>query len=414
MENYIVNICKNARNASNELIKYSSSDKNEALELISKKLIDNMDIIIKENKKDLVEGKKNKLSSAILDRLELNQSRIESMAKSVLEIAKFKDPIGEIDEGWKTKDGLWISKVRVPIGVIAMIYESRPNVTVDAAALALKSSNAIILRGGKEAINSNKVLASLLKEALKESKLPNNSIELIEYTDRSLVNELLIQTEYIDCVIPRGGKGLKKAIVDNSKVPVIVTGAGLCHAFIDKTADPKKALPIVINAKTQRTGVCNAIETLLIHRDYGYKNEILDELLLKGVEVVGCKEIVKLNPKISLASKLDYMTEYLDMKISVKIVDSLDEAINHINTYGTKHSETIITESINSSERFLNEIDASTVYLNASTRFTDGSEFGFGGEIGISTQKLHARGPMGVKALTTTKYVVRGDGHIRK
>ncbi|BEP30068.1 glutamate-5-semialdehyde dehydrogenase [Helicovermis profundi] len=414
-KDYILNLCKNAKDASLNLIKFNASDKNEALLLISNKLTDNIQLIISENEKDLIEGKKNKLSSALLDRLKLNEERIISMSDALVKIAKFPDPIGEIEEGWKTETGLWISKVRVPIGVIAMIYESRPNVTIDAASLAIKSSNAIILRGGKEAIYSNKILAKLLREAIKESKLPNNIVQLIEYTDRAMVSELIRAKDYVDCIIPRGGKGLKNAIVENAKVPVIITGAGLCHVYVDEFADKNKVVPIVLNAKTQRTGVCNAIESLLIHSKYSieYKKEVIDSLIDKNVEVVGCERTRKLNSKVGIAKEEDYATEYLDMKISVKIVDSIDEAINHINTYGTKHSESIITESVGSSERFLNEIDASTVYLNASTRFTDGSEFGFGGEIGISTQKLHARGPMGVKALTTTKYVVRGNGNIR-
>lgn len=412
-KNHLINMCIKARKASIDVLDCSGDKKNKALLQIAEDIIEEKKLIIQMNKMDLDEGKKAGLSSALLDRLELTEERIESMACGLRDMAAFKEPIGEVLDGWRTEGGLDISKVRVPIGVIAMIFESRPNVTIDAAGLSIKSSNAIILRGGKEAINSNIVLSNIARESLKKIGLPEDLVQVVPGTDRALVTELIRANGYVDCIIPRGGKGLKKAIVANATVPVIETGSGVCHLYIHKDADKDMAINIAINAKTQRTGVCNAIESLLIHDDFLYKKDLIDALIAKGVSINGDEKSILLNENILKASSDDYYNEYLDMIISLKIVSSVEEAIAHINEHGTKHSEAIVTNDILTSELFLNKVDASTVYLNASTRFTDGSEFGFGGEIGISTQKLHARGPMGVRELTTSKYIVRGKGNIR-
>jgi glutamate-5-semialdehyde dehydrogenase len=408
-------ICKKAKSASYELACLDTNKKNEILKAMADAILNNEERIVSENKKDLDLGRENGLSEALIDRLTLNKGRIESMAEGLRVMADIKDPIGDIVSGWVNTDGLDITKVRVPIGVIAMIFESRPNVTVDAAGLALKSGNAIILRGGKEAINSNMVLADIIIEAGENVGMPKGSIELIRDINRELVTELITTEEYVDVIIPRGGVGLKKAIVKNATVPMIVTGAGNCHVYVDSSADIKMATDIIINAKTQRTGVCNAAETLLIHKDLSEKDikNIIIALKLKNVVIHGCSNVRKIDDSIIEANESDWENEYLALEIAIKIVSDIDEAIDHINKYGTKHSESIVTKDVFAAERFLNRVDASTVYSNASTRFTDGSVFGFGGEIGISTQKLHARGPMGLYELTTTKYKVRGKGHIR-
>lgn len=412
-KNHLKNMCIKAKQASSDVLDCSGEMKNKALLQIAEDILDQKDLIVQMNKIDLDEGEKSGLSSSLLDRLKLTSDRIDSMAQGLRDMAAFKEPIGEVLDGWRTEGGLHISKVRVPIGVIGMIFESRPNVTIDAAGLSIKSSNAIILRGGKEAINSNIVLSNIARESLKKVGMPEDLVQVIPGTDRSLVTELITANDYVDCVIPRGGKGLKKAIIENATVPVIETGSGVCHLYVHKDGDKDMAINIAINAKTQRTGVCNAIESLLIHEEFAYKKELVDALIAKGVHVNGDEKSLTLNEAITKASPEDYYNEYLDMIISLKIVASVEEAIDHINEHGTKHSEAIITNDVLTSEVFLNKVDASTVYLNASTRFTDGSEFGFGGEIGISTQKLHARGPMGVRELTTTKYIVRGNGNIR-
>lgn len=412
-KNYMNDILKKAKKASDEMNDVDGGTKNKALLQIAKDLIDQKDIIMQMNRMDIDEGTKNGLSKALIDRLTLSEDRIRSMSAAVLEVAAFKDPIGEVLDGWKTENGLSISKVRVPIGVIGMIFESRPNVTVDAAALAIKSSNVIILRGGKEALNSNMVLSEVVRAAIRKVGMSEDCIQMITGTDRELVTQLITANDYVDCVIPRGGRGLKKAILDNATVPVIETGAGLCHLYVHQDADIDMAINIAINAKTQRTGVCNAIECILVHEKFSGIKTLVDSLLAKGVEIRGNMNSLIYSDEIKRATDEDYHTEYLDMIVSLKIVKDIDEAIEHINSHGTKHSEAIVTKDVFASERFLNRVDASTVYVNASTRFTDGGEFGFGGEIGISTQKLHARGPMGVRELTTTKYIVRGSGQIR-
>lgn len=411
---YIEEICKNAKEASRKLVNLSTKDKNIILKAMSTALLNSTDEILLENNKDIENGKKKNLTEAFLDRLKLTRERIQGISEALIKIADFQDPIGETVKGWKLENELKINQIRVPIGVIAMIFESRPNVTVDAAGLCLKSGNAIILRGGSDAINSNKALSKVIIEAGIKAGMPYGAVQLIEKTDRSLVGELLKEVKYIDAVIPRGGKSLKKAINETSKVPVIETGAGVCHLYIDEFAEDKMAVDILINGKTQRPGVCNALETLLIHKDKLYLlKEIQKELKEKKVEIVADEKASKYLENCELATDADWEEEYLSLKISIKTVSSIEEAIDHIETYSTKHSESIITTSFENSEKFLQEVDSSCVYVNASTRFTDGGEFGFGGEIGISTQKLHARGPMGIRELTTTKYIIRGNGQIR-
>ena len=410
---------KKAKEASKKLLLLDSSTKNNALIAIAEELIARKKEIKKANRTDLENGKEVGLSFALLDRLELTDSRIEGMAQSLREMAAFTDPIGEIVSGWRHKNGISIEKKRVPLGVIGMIYESRPNVTVDSAGLAIKSSNAVILRGSANAINSNIFLNRLFNEVGTKAGLPENSVQLIESTDRELVKEMIMLDKYIDVLIPRGGKGLKKFIIENATIPVIETGAGVCHVFVDETAKVEMALPIVENAKTQRPSTCNSIETVLVHRNIAEKIlPVLTDMLIKDkVELRYSKEALEIvgnRNDVKLAEEEDFGAEYLDMIMSLKLVDSVDEAIDYINSHSTQHSDSIITENIENAEKFLNEVDSAAVYLNASTRFSDGGEFGFGGEIGISTQKLHARGPMGIRELTTTKYVVRGNGQVRK
>ena len=420
MNEYILELGKKAKEASKKLAIIDTNIKNEVLTAVSKALIEKKELIKTENKKDLEYGKEKGISSALLDRLELTDSRIEGMAKSLLEIANFKDPVGEILEGWKHPDGMQILKQRVPLGVIGMIFESRPNVTIDSAGLALKSSNAIILRGGSDAINSNKILKNIFMEEGKKYGLPDGAVQLIENTDRELVTDFIRMNKYLDVIIPRGGKGLKNFIVGNATVPVIETGAGLCHVYVDESADIKKAIPIIENAKTQRCSTCNTIETLLVHENAAQKllPELSKVLTADKVELRADEKafeiIEKSGTKVKKATEEDWETEYLDLILSIKTVKNTDEAISHIDRYSTHHSDAILTENLGNAEKFINEVDSAAVYINASTRFTDGGEFGYGGEIGISTQKLHSRGPMGIRELTTIKYIIRGNGQIRK
>ena len=420
MSDYILELGKKAKEASKKLINLDTNTKNNILLEVAKALIEEKDLIKSENKKDLEYGKEKGVSPALLDRLELTDARIEGMAKSLVEIANFKDPIGEILEGWKHPDGMQILKQRVPLGVLGMIFESRPNVTIDSAGLALKSSNAIILRGGSDAINSNMVLKNIFIKAGAKHGLPEGAVQLIENTDRELVKDFIRLNKYIDVIIPRGGKGLKNFIIDNATVPVIETGAGLCHIYVDESADISKAIPIIENAKTQRCSTCNTIETLLVNEKVADKllADLSKVLEKDGVELRAddkAFDIIKnAGVKVTKATQEDWETEYLALILSIKTVKSVDEAIDHINQYSTQHSEAILTENIDNAEKFINEVDSAAVYINASTRFTDGGEFGYGGEIGISTQKLHSRGPMGIKELTTIKYIIRGNGQIRK
>ncbi len=420
MNEYILELGKKAKEASKKLAIIDTNTKNAVLTAVAKALIEKKDLIKAENKKDLEYGKEKGINSALLDRLELTDSRIDGMAKSLIEIANFKDPIGEILEGWKHPDGMQILKQRVPLGVIGMIFESRPNVTIDSAGLALKSSNAIILRGGSDAINSNKILKNIFIEEGKKYGLPDGAVQLIENTDREIVKDFIRLNKYIDVIIPRGGKGLKNFIIGNATVPVIQTGAGLCHIFVDESADIKKAIPIIENAKTQRCSTCNTIETLLVHENAAEKllPELGRVLVSDKVELRADErafEIIKKSgTEVLKATEEDWETEYLELILSIKTVKNIEEAIKHIDKYSTQHSEAILTENLENAEKFINEIDSATVYVNASTRFTDGGEFGYGGEIGISTQKLHSRGPMGIRELTTIKYIIRGNGQIRK
>ena len=415
---YIKEMGRKAKEASKKMLTLDTRIKNKALVMIAEELINKKEEIKEANRIDLENGKKEGLSFALLDRLELTDKRIEAMSQGLMEIAAFTDPIGEILTGWKHKNGMTIEKKRVPLGVLGIIYESRPNVTIDSAGLAIKSSNAVILRGSANAINSNVYLNRLFNETGVKSGLPENSVQLIENTDRGMVNELVKMNQYVDVLIPRGGKGLKKFIIENATIPVIETGAGVCHVFVDESAKMENVLPIIKNAKTQRPSTCNSIETVLVHKNIadGILPELTDMLIKSGVELRYSKEaldIVNRND-VKTANEEDFGAEYLDMIMSLKLVENVDEAIEYINNHSTQHSDSIITESIDNAEKFLNEVDSAAVYLNASTRFSDGGEFGYGGEIGISTQKLHARGPMGVRELTTTKYIIRGNGQIRE
>ena len=393
----------------------TTEQKNSALSAIADSLRKNSATIIEENKTDLEIGRKNGLGEGMLDRLMLKEQSIEDIAAAVESVAALPDPCGLLLDEIKRPDGLVIKKVSVPIGVIGIIYESRPNVTADAAVLCLKSSNAVILRGGKEAVHSNMAIVAAMRAALKKSDFDENCIQLVTDTSRESANRMMKMNGYIDCLIPRGGKGLIRNVVENSTVPVIETGSGNCHIYVDETADIDMAADIIFNAKTQRIGVCNACESLVIHsgiinRALPVIKKKLDE---KNVEMRGDARAMLAAEGVLPASDEDFACEYLDYKISVKTVDSLDEAIRHINQYSTKHSESIITQNNDNAREFLARVDSSSVYVNASTRFTDGGEFGLGAEIGISTQKLHARGPMGLRELTTTKYLIYGNGQIR-
>lgn len=405
----------NAKEAEKTLMVASSEKKNQALKKIAEGLIENTDKIIEANKVDLENGEKNGMAKSMLDRLKLDKERIEGMAKGVLDVATLPEPVGRILSATERPNGLRIEKVSTPIGVIAVIFEARPNVTSDAAALCLKSGNTVILRGGKEAINSNKTIAKVMRQAVKEAGMPEDVIQLVEDTSRESANELMKMNEYVDVLIPRGGAGLIQAVVKNATVPVIETGVGNCHIYIDKNADLKKAVDIVFNAKTSRPSVCNAAESLLIHKDIAKEAlvAIKNKLDEKDVTLVGDSKAREIIPDMEKATDVDWATEYLDYKMSVKIVDSVEEAIDHIYKYSTGHSECIVTENAGTAEKFMNQVDSAAVYLNASTRFTDGGEFGFGAEIGISTQKLHARGPIGLPELQSFKYKIYGDGQIR-
>lgn len=405
----------NAKKAS-RVLSVAKAEKNEALKNISAALIENAEYIIKQNNIDIENGRINGLSDAMIDRLRLDLDRIKGIACGVDEIIAMPDPVGKVISGNKLSNGLDISKVTVPLGVIGIIFESRPNVTADAAALCLKAGNCVILRGGKEAINSNKAIVKVMRDAIAKAGLPSDCINLVEDTTRASSIELMGLTEYLDVLIPRGGAGLIRAVVENAKVPVIETGVGNCHAFVDESADIDMASSIVFNAKTSRVSVCNALETLLVHEKIADKAlpAIYDRLKEKNVEIRGCEKTVAiLGDNAKLSTDDDYATEFLDYILAVKVVSSLDNAIDHIAKYSSGHSEVIITENYKNAESFLNRVDSSAVYVNASTRFTDGGQFGLGAEIGISTQKLHARGPMGLENLVSTKYIIRGDGQVR-
>ena len=409
--------CASAKKASQDLISVSTITKNNALKGIAAALVDYADVIIEANKLDIENARNNGIREAMIDRLMLTKDRIKAISDGVLEVMALNDPIGEIISMTKRPNGLMIGKKRVPMGVIGIIYEARPNVTVDAAVLCLKTSNACILRGGSEAINSNKAIMKIMQEAAYSCGIPKGALNIVEDTSRETATELMRMNGYIDMLIPRGGKGLIKSVVENATVPVVETAAGNCHVYVDRYADFEMAKEIVMNSKVQRPSVCNAAETLLIDKGiaHDFVPEIFKSLQDAGVEIRADSEAMKIySENVILATDEDYYTEYNDYIISVKLVDGVDEAICHINEHNTKHSEAIITNSYDNAQKFLNEVDAAAVYVNASTRFTDGYEFGFGAEIGISTQKMHARGPMGLEALTSIKYVVYGSGQVRK
>lgn len=414
MKKKLITMAQEGKEAAAVLRTASANAKNNALMDMAQALRERQEEILATNRVDLEAGKEAGLTSALLDRLALDEGRIEGMAKGLEDLVALPDPIGEVFEQKKRPQGFDVGKMRVPLGVVAMIYEARPNVTVDAAGLCLKTGNAVILRGGSEAINSNTVLAKIISEAATGAGLPQGAIGFVENTDRTLVGELIRLRDYIDVVIPRGGAGLIRTVVEGATVPVIETGVGNCHTYLDRSADSEMAYRIALNAKLDRPGVCNAMETLLVHEEVAEAllPKLAKELQAQKVELRGCPKTQKLLG-ISSATDEDWATEYLDYILAIKIVSSFEEAIAHIAKYSSGHSEAIVTEDYTAARKFLAEVDAAAVYVNASTRFTDGGEFGLGAEIGISTQKLHARGPMGLEALTTTKYVITGDGQIR-
>lgn len=405
-----------AKAASRALGNMGQNEKKQGLRAAAECLLANQKKILSANEKDVLKAEKGGMSPGMVDRLRLTVERIEAMAEGMLQVAELEDPIGEVEEMKKRPNGLLIGKKRVPLGVVGIIYEARPNVTADAFALCFKTGNAVILKGGSDALHSNIAVVEALKEGLHQQGLTEDSVQLITDTDRETVKKLMKMNEYVDVLIPRGGAGLIRTVVENSTVPVIETGTGNCHIYVDESADFQMALDIIFNAKTQRIGVCNACESLLVHRKIAeeflplLKNR-LDE---KHVEIRADQDAVGIVPSFIPATEQDWGTEYLDYIVSLKLVDSVEEAITHINRYNTGHSEAIITKDYGNAQKFLDEVDAAAVYVNASTRFTDGFEFGFGAEIGISTQKLHARGPMGLKELTTTKYIIYGNGQVRK
>lgn len=407
---------KNAKEASYILASKLTNEKNDVLNKVAQKLLAKSAQIIEANKKDLVAAEQNGVKGALLDRLMLNNERIKSMADGLYQIAQLPDPIGDVIDMKRLANGLDIGKRRVPLGVIGIIYEARPNVTADAFGLCLKTGNCTILRGGKEAIHSNKIIVEIIRETLTEKKFPADAIQIVENTSRESAVALMKLNEYLDVLIPRGGAGLIQTVVNNSTVPVIETGVGVCHVYIDEFADDQKAIAIAYNSKTHRPGVCNAAETFLIHKNVAEQliPKLAAKLAQKNVEIRGDNTVCKILNTAIKATEEDWSTEYLDYIVSIKTVDCVDDAIKHINKYGTKHSEAIVTENYTNAQLFLNLVDAAAVYINASTRFTDGMQFGMGAEIGISTQKLHARGPMGLRELTTTKYIIYGNGQIRE
>jgi glutamate-5-semialdehyde dehydrogenase len=406
---------KKARAAALVLATSNTNIKNTALLAMANALVANAGEIIAANKTDVETGRVNGMTESLIDRLSLNENRIAEMAKGLREVAALPDPIGEVIEGWTRPNGLRIRKVRVPLGVVGIIYEARPNVTADAAGLCLKSGNAVLLRGGKEALHSNRTIVAVMARAAEKSGVPDGAIQLIENPNREAATAMMRANGLIDVLIPRGGAGLIQSVIQNATVPVIETGVGNCHLYLDATADKKMATDICINAKVQRPSVCNAIETLLIHEALAenYLGELLAELDCHGVEIRGCERTVKIFPKAKLATESDWAEEFLRLVLAVRVVKNFDEALAHIHRYSSKHSEAIVTADLVAAERFTRELDAAAVYVNASTRFTDGFEFGFGAEIGISTQKLHARGPMGLRELTSIKYVIHGEGQVR-
>jgi glutamate-5-semialdehyde dehydrogenase len=411
----IKQIAQDAALAARKLSRATATEKNNALLQMANELEHNCKFLLAENAKDVAGAKKSGISRAMLERLTLKQATIEQMAKGLREVAALPDPVGKVTSMWRRPNGLLVGKMRIPLGVIGIIYESRPNVTVDASALCLKSGNAVILRGGSESINSNLAIASILQGVLRKTSLPVNAIQVIGLIDREAVSAMLQLDEYIDLIIPRGGEELIRAVVAQSKIPVLKHYKGVCHIFVDAQADIDMAVNVCLNAKTQRPGVCNALETLLVHKDIARKflPQAANKLKKAGVVIRGCEKTNLILKNIEKAGENDWYAEYLDLILAVKIVEDIDEAIAHIEKYGSLHTESIITNDYANSQRFLNEVNSSTVMINASTRFSDGFELGLGAEIGISTTKLHAFGPMGLEELTTTKFIIYGNGQVR-
>lgn len=402
-----------AKAAARVLARTPTAAKDDALRSAADLLVERAPDVLEANVADLSRAEESGTSATVVDRLRLTEARVEAMADGLRQVASLPDPVGEVEDGWVRPNGLRIRRVRVPLGVVAIIYENRPNVTSDAAALCLKSGNAAFLRGSSGAVTSNITIASVLREAIAKAGLPDDSVILVEDTSREAAVEFMRLRDYVDCLIPRGGASLIQSVLENATVPYVIDGDGNCHVYVDATADVPEALEIVRNAKTQRPSVCNAAESLVVHQ--GIADRLLPRLaeVLEGVELVGDERARTLVPSMGEASEEDFAREFLDLKMSVAVVDDLDAAIDHVNRYGSGHTEAILTKDLASAKRFTSEVDAAAVVVNASTRFTDGEQFGFGAEIGISTQKLHARGPMGLRELTTLKYVVEGDGHIR-
>ncbi|MFP4176261.1 MAG: glutamate-5-semialdehyde dehydrogenase [Candidatus Brocadiia bacterium] len=412
---YVEQIGGDAKAASRALGEATADQKNAILLQMADNILAAREELKEENERDLQAGRDAGLSDAMLDRLELTDRRIEGMAESIRTIAGLKDPVGSTVDGWVLPNGLRLQKRRVPIGVIGIIYESRPNVTADAAALCLKSGNGVVLRGGKEALHSNLAIHRQLEAAFKEAELSSDVVQMIDITDRAVVPELLTAEDYVDVIIPRGGKGLIRTVVENATIPVIKHYEGICHTYVDKGCDLDMAWSICENAKCQRPGVCNAMETLLVHADVAedFLPRMAERLRAEGVELRGCERTGDIIGDTAPATEEDWATEYLDLTLAIRVVDDIDTAVDHINTYGSAHSDAIVTRDVRRADRFLSAVDSATVYVNASTRFTDGGQFGLGAEIGISTDKLHARGPMALEELTTYKWTIRGDGQLR-
>lgn len=412
----ITSIAKHAKKASRDVAALNTQQKNRILSDIRDLLISEKDLLQKENRKDIEKAEDHGLSKAMIDRLTLSDKIIDGMAEGLNEVINLPDPVGEVEKMWKRPNGLQVGKVRIPLGVIGMIYESRPNVTIDAAGLCLKSGNAIILRGGKEALNSNLALADIIQKALTKSGVSENAVQVIPTTDREAVTEMLKLQELIDVIIPRGGESLIRTVYENSRIPVIAHYKGVCHVFIDQSADPLMAEQITINSKTHRPGVCNALETLLVHSAFAETHllNLIKALKEKGVIIKGCKKTAAIAGDIEKATEEDWHTEYLDLRLSIRIVENIEEAMDHIECYGSKHTETIVTSDYANGRKFLSAVDSSVVLINASTRFNDGGQLGLGAEIGISTSKLHSFGPMGLEELTTKKFIVFGEGQIRE
>ncbi len=408
-------IAVEARRASRAIAKLSSTAKNSLLMDMAAALVEHTAYLVEENAKDLAAAEKKGIAAAMLDRLMLDEARIKAMADGLREVASLPDPVGEVTRMWKRPNALMVGKMRIPLGVIGIIYEARPNVTADAAALCLKAGNAVILRGGSEAINSNMAISRILQNTMEKAGIPATAISVIPFVDREGVLEMLKQEEFIDLIIPRGGEGLIRFVVEHSKIPVIKHYKGVCHIFLDATADFDDAERIIVNAKTQRPGVCNALETLLIHKDVAerFVPRIYETLTKLGVEIRGDETFLQFAPEAKKATEEDWYEEFLDLILAVRVVDDMDEAIEHINTYGSLHTEAIITSDYGNAQRFIREVNSGVVMVNASTRFSDGNQLGLGAEIGISTTKLHSFGPMGLEDLTTTKFIVYGEGQIR-